>query len=105
MTVIKADIKKLQISVRGHAGAGTPGEDLICAACTMLCHAAQETLLARRFGADVDWSPDEARVEIRCKPEKWTDRKSAMERLRVIADGFKWLGKEYPEYVKYEEEI
>lgn len=103
MTEVMADIKRLHIDVKGHAGAGAAGEDIVCAACTMLCHAAQETLIPKRFGAEVDWNEAETEVSIKCSPEKWTDRKSCMERLRVIADGFKWLAKEYPEYVKYRE--
>lgn len=43
-TIITVTIEKSSIKASGHAGAAPKGQDLVCAAFTMICHSLIESL-------------------------------------------------------------
>lgn len=75
------------LCLSGHAGAGRKGRDLVCAALSILA----ETAAAIPDG------------ETR-RGEGWQVTAAGTEELRVLARGFRLLARDYPQYVKYEED-
>lgn len=75
------------LSLSGHAGAGRRGKDLVCAALSILAETA-----AALPGA------------VTRRGEGWQVTAADPEQLRVLARGFRLLARDWPQYVKYEEE-
>ena len=105
MTKVYIDCKTLYAEVKGHAGAGEAGNDVVCAGVTTLCRCLEEALKADgSFRANIHWDKERTLFRADCWPKKWTDVRRAQQSFRTIAAGFKLLAKVYPEYVVYEEE-
>lgn len=88
-----ADVEngRMLFVVRGHAGVAPKGEDLICAAATILARALGETVTGDK----------EVRIEdgvfvLNCE---LTEKNRAY--FDVAAKGFKLLGTQYPEFVNF----
>lgn len=84
------DGSQLVFSVRGHAGAAPKGEDLICAAATILARALGETVKG-----DKHLRIQDGEFVLRCEPTA-----ENMAYFNVIDKGFVLLEKQYPEYIK-----
>ena len=83
MTRIEREVRRLRMS--GHAGAGEPGRDIVCAALSILVYA----LVAS--GAEGRVERGEAELLL---PDRDVD---------VALCGFRLLAESYPEYVSYKE--
>lgn len=87
MTTVVFDPGRGVLTLSGHAGAGEKGRDLVCAALSILAETAAALPGAQtRRGA--------GRCEVRAEPE----------RLAALTPGFALLARDFPAYVKYEEE-
>ncbi len=85
--------KKITIEVQGHAGAGTLGEDVVCAAVTTLCLTyarAMTQIHAKGFEATMR----EGYAYMEC-----TRLKANAPYVHMILSGFVMLAEMYPEYV------
>ncbi len=87
MTTVHFDRRVAVLSLSGHAGAADRGRDLVCAALSALAETA-----AAQPGAETERG--EARMTVR----------AAEERLAALAEGFRLLAREFPEFVTYVED-
>lgn len=97
------DCAKFDLRVTGHAGAAPRGEDLVCAAATMLVRTfAQNAKVMDHAGivSGVQIELEEGNAHVCCKPAK-KYRAVASAVLQGICIGFEMLEKEYPEYLKF----
>ena len=92
-----------RLTVTGHAGAAEPGDDLVCAAASMLAY----TLAANVANMADAWQVrepiirnNEGDTEISCNP-----RHNLKASVTLVFDsvcvGFELLAHDYPEYVSY----
>ena len=102
MIDIRYNRETFRLQLEGHAGAGIPGQDLICCAASILVYTmAANVRRMRRYGwleeAKIHLEPGNA--SIRCLPyDHASDRVAA--RMDAICLGFWMLQKEYPEFVR-----
>lgn len=84
-----------EIEVEGHAQSAPKGEDLICAAATILVRTAAAILQESSKGiTEIDISDGKARIKL-----TEYDPVAVVE-MSVIVKGFVLLMQEYPEYIK-----
>lgn len=92
------------LTLRGHAGYAPPGQDIVCAACSILAYAAAETALQLHRGGCLACEPsirlEAGDVRIWCKPTR-DYRRTTRDRLETIATGFALLAAQYPEHVRF----
>lgn len=83
------------LKMTGHAGSAPYGEDLVCAAASMLCYA----LAAQVQGcADIRLEKGRACISARPKPE---DEAAVNAAFDTVTKGFELLCEKYPEYIKF----
>lgn len=97
------DKEKFCLEMEGHAGAGIPGQDLVCCAASILVFTlAANVRRMRRHGwleeARIRLAPGDARIV--CMPHQYA-RDCVVSRMDAICLGFRMLEKEYPEFVKF----
>lgn len=99
MTKVQYDEENFSLTIDGHAGSAPKGEDLVCAAVSMLAFTLEaavkdhmETLLPSVYHAD-------GKIVIRCTPAP-RHKKTCRTIFRTIFAGFELLGQQYPEYVQ-----
>ena len=103
MTKIYYDELGFRLRIEGHAGAGSKGEDIVCAGLSALSFtlikAAEQT---EDFRAAVTVDELQGLVEVKCKPRgAWGVTKCGIV-MDTIAGGFALMAEKYPEYVKFE---
>lgn len=88
-----ADVEngRMLFVVRGHAGAAPKGEDLVCAAATILARALGETVKG-----DKEVRIEDGVFALNCE---LTEQNKAY--FDVAAKGFRLLAKQYPEFVNF----
>ena len=92
----------LWLSMAGHAGAAPKGQDIVCAAATMLMYTAAQAALDMWSRGELQTSPsvklDDGSAGVAFRPKE-----EAMEKGRLVLDvirrGLEVLGKRYPENV------
>lgn len=90
--------KKITIEVKGHAGAGALGEDVVCAAVTTLCITyarAMTQIRAKGFESVMK----EGYAYMEC-----TRLKGNAPYVHMVLSGFVMLSEMYPEYITMEKE-
>jgi len=100
---IRYDKKNCCLQLKGHAGAGVPGQDLICCAASTLVYTMAVNVRRMRLrgwleAAEIRLNPGNARI--RCQPNKETAQ-WVHARMDAICLGFWMLEKEYPEFIKF----
>lgn len=103
MVEIAYRLSQFDLTVKGHAGAAPKGEDIVCAAVTILTRTfAQNARIMDRSGIvsglRIELEPGNAHIS--CKPAK-KYKSVARTVLEGICLGFEMLEQEYPEYVKF----
>ena len=95
--------RALTLSICGHARSAPKGEDLVCAAASILAFTAEAALQdeAERFYPRAVKKPGELRLS--CEPSAGS-RKACRRLLDTLWFGFELLAREYPDYVKAEKE-
>ena len=101
MTRILYEPEALRLSMQGHAGAGPKGEDLVCAALSML----MLTLEARCREREEDCLPTLSRApgrfSIQCRPESGQEAR-CRESFDTVVAGLSLLAEREPEHVQVE---
>ena len=97
--------RRLRLTAVGHANYAPRGQDIVCAAATMLMHTLAVNVKRlnrndpRRFyGTRVRLTPGFAWVEVR---PRYDGRITAMLIFDAIAGGFRALAKSYPNHVSF----
>lgn len=105
MMEVTYDRRRLRMTVTGHAGYAPRGQDVVCAAGTMLIHTLAANIRRldrtnpRRFYATrIRLIPGFAWVEVH---PRYDARITATLIFDAIANGFRVLAKSYPGYVKF----
>lgn len=104
MIEICYDPEKLRLTVKGHAGAGVQGQDLICCAVSVMTYtlAANVRRMQRRGWlkkAKIRLAPGDA--DISCVPAAGA-RDSVCSRVDAVCLGFLMLAREYPDFVRFQ---
>lgn len=104
MIGITYEPERCRLTLRGHAGAGESGQDLICCAVSALTYtlAANVRRMQKRgwlARAHIRLSPGDA--DISCVPGKGC-REAVMGRMDAICMGFWMLSREYPDFVRFQ---
>lgn len=93
-----------RLTIEGHALAGTPGHDLVCAGCSALAYT-----LAANVGnlenngqvKDVTVKLEPGKAEISCRPmTKYTAMVARI--FEAVCVGFEMLAASNPQYISYE---
>ncbi len=91
------------LTVRGHAGSGEPGHDLVCAAASVLAHtlAANARALEAHGEAAATAELRAGEATICCRPAE--ERRTEVRLLfDAVCLGFALLARDYPEFLSYE---
>lgn len=100
MTRVFYDPARYRMEICGHAGAGKPGEDLVCAAVSALVFALANAARDRdEHHAQVLIDERSADVLVQCEPE---DEALCEEMFRTILHGFVVLKMRAPGHIKIE---
>ena len=93
-----------RLTVKGHAGSGEKGHDLVCAAASILVYTLAQSVMGaelERKVRDVKVKANEGDAEIRCTPVHAF--KNVMTLIYdSVCVGFDILAQQYPENIKYE---
>ena len=91
-----------QLRMKGHAGYGGVGADIVCAACSTLFYTLCTALLDEENMGHLAQEPKmemtKGRASVRCVPK--TDAEARVDVVyRTVINGFHMLCQKYPEYV------
>lgn len=97
MTKVLYDSTNLHMNIKGHAGAGVKGEDLVCAgastlASTLVCVAQNSP----EYRPDVQVS--DAEIDVRLHPDE-DDVRDCMVSMDTVFIGFAMMAVQFPDYV------
>lgn len=101
MIEIRYERKQHKVTLKGHAGAGVPGQDLICCAASIITYtlAANVRRMQKRGWIKrsvIHLAPGDA--EISCTPHKGSGQ-MVQDRMDTVCMGFLLLARDYPEFV------
>ena len=106
MITVRYDRKCHRVTVSGHAGYAERGEDILCAAASMLLHTlagAVRGLSERGFAEDIGVNLHAGAGEVVCTPKaEFGCVVTAV--MDSIVLGFGMLAGDYPEYVSFQTE-
>lgn len=107
MTEARMDWGKMKIEISGHAGAGKKGQDIVCAAESMLVGALIRSLeIAKNRGRTEFGYKEgpEGSGEITIWANPWNNSVTEVKAyFKMAVNGMKMLAEQYPEYVKIRE--
>ena len=105
MTRIRYDEERLRLEMEGHAGAAPAGEDLVCAAASMLWLTLRENLSGERAVRELQpvFIEGDGRRCAECYPADEESEGWARAIFRVIGTGLRLLAESFPQYVSFEE--
>jgi len=105
MTVATYNRRDTALTVKGHAGYANPGEDVVCAAASMLALTAIAVVQdnAATFYPVVSQSKKDGEMRIVCRPNGGSIT-SCRRVLDTIFTGYEILAGQYPDHVKAERE-
>lgn len=96
MICVRYDPEKLELEVRGHAGAAEKGRDLVCCAVSVLVQALEKT--GQSVGTvEARMEPGNARVRLHPYPLQWME---AAQRYQAVMDGLRMVAESYPAHVR-----
>lgn len=91
ITVREHKGKEHSIRVQGHAGAGEPGYDLVCASASALLWTLYANVEQQSDDFTADMRSGDALIAVRDKDLSCFD---------TIMTGYKWLAQNYPEFIR-----
>ena len=105
MISVQYDREGISVSVEGHAHAGEPGEDTVCAAATCLFYTLAENVrqLIRRFGGRGGDDLELGSGGVWYNPVDLVDADAARETFDAVCAGYQLLAEWYQCYVEFEE--
>lgn len=106
MTKVTIDWNELTLTAEGHAGAGTVGNDIVCAGISVLTQTLLHVLIDAkdRGRTKLQWQIDEKEglLQIDANPYEM-NRYEVWSYFRMAAFGLRAIAKQYPEYIKIRE--
>lgn len=98
--------KRFYIKVKGHSKTAPSGQDIVCAAATMLVYTLGESVIENQGllnkRPDVDIKKGEARISCSPKPDGRRDIETV---FNTVLCGFRLLAESYPKAVKIEKKL
>lgn len=95
-----------RVTVQGHANSDGKGDDLVCAAVSILTYTlAANALELKHLGCtqgDVVTKLEEGYSEVLIIPKRRKAKRAAMA-FEAVCIGYELLAQQYPQYVQYEE--
>ena len=91
--------RRVGLYIRGHAGAGPKGHDLVCAAVSVLAQTAIYTAYKLSLSDDVQSVIENGHAAILCRCREKEEHRRLCEAFSVIADGLFLLARRYPENI------
>ncbi len=105
MTNVRYAPGEYRLRIEGHAGAGKPGEDLVCAAVTALAWTLIDALEQDDdFRAEIFLDQTAGIMDLRCDPDSDEAAEKCRYLLEIICGGLKLLEEHYPAHVRVTEE-
>ena len=102
MTTVKYDPEALCMSVKGHAGSAPAGEDLVCAAASILAWTLVDMVTeTAEFYGHVKVREHGAEITVRAAPDDDCEERCRAV-FETVACGFSLLAEKYPEYMRFE---
>lgn len=104
MIEVKYHRKYHRVTIKGHAGSGEPGHDLVCASASILAYTLASSVMnaeIEKLVRDAVINLEEGNAEISCKP---VNRMKAIHTLVFdsICAGFDILAQKYPNNISYD---
>ena len=100
---MSGDKKSLSLTVTGHAGQAAAGQDVVCAAASILVYTAAQVVQAMYEGGRLEEKPvirlEAGDAAIVCRPTGAAFAE-ALHAYTVIQTGFLLLARDYPEYIQ-----
>lgn len=107
MTQAKMDWKNLKLEMKGHAGSGPKGSDLVCCAESMLMQALVQTLedMKREGMTDVEWTgaASQGYLMVEADPAQGREAEVRMA-FRVCVTGLRMIAEKYADYIELRED-
>lgn len=99
MTKVTYDAENYMMEIDGHAGAGEPGRDIVCAAETILMRALVAAVMDERTKLRPAVRTRSGYARIQCAPTPRA-RATCRTMMRTVYTGYELLAQRYPEHVK-----
>ena len=108
MTKARMDWRRMELTLEGHANSGPHGQDIVCAAISILTQSLINTLadLQMKYHyTELEWSGDQAEGRMKIKATvSWANLSAVRSCFEVCVTGLRMIGNKYPEYIELEEE-
>ena len=108
MTKARMDWKRMELELDGHADYAPAGQDIVCAAVSILTHSligALQELEAKYGLAQVEWSGNQAEGSMRIRGRVcWANLSVIRAYFEMAVTGLRMLAEEYPEHIELKEE-
>ncbi len=104
MVVANYDRANLAMKISGHAQGGPKGEDIICAAASILSFTLIECVMANKEKNFPHISQIDGEIRVECRPETTWWKQECRRLMDVIFTGYEILAVEYPNNVRAEKE-
>ena len=103
MIRIEYDEKTLTLDIRGHANFANYGQDIVCAAISVLGQTLVNNLIrfSGRGWYRLEWQAEEGNLHIHCEANGYYDM--VVEMFRFVMVGFRMIAVEYADYVTIKE--
>ena len=107
MTKAKMDWKKMTLELDGHAGSAPYGQDIVCAAISILSQSLVNALadLSVKYNlTGVQWfgTAEEGKLKVQAMV-CWANLSLVRGYFEVAVTGLRMIAEKYPEYIKLEE--
>ena len=103
MICIHADVERMQLRVRGHAGYAPEGQDIVCAAVSALVYTLAQNLALTLCDEDYSARLEDGDAYIEARPP--AELAVSCQRIfMVIVNGLNLLANQYDQYVWFEAE-
>ena len=106
MTQARMDWDRLILDVDGHANSAPRGQDIVCAAESMLTQALLQTLMDMKSEqkTELSWTgnPEIGFMVLKAVPAE-EHRREVAAAFRVTVTGLRMLAEEYPDYIRLTE--
>ena len=107
MITVRYDPRRFRLLIRGHAGAAPYGQDLVCAAASVLALTLAEHVKRLReegSAADTRICLTGGSAAIACTPNPGHG-KEVKQVFRTVCTGFEVLQRLYPEYIRFVRDV
>lgn len=108
MTKARMDWKKMELALDGHADYAPAGQDIVCAAVSILTQSLIRALqdMETKYGmAHVEWSGNQAEGRMKIRASVcWANLGTTRAMFETAVTGLRMMAEKYPENIELEEE-